>query len=128
MSKKNRAQKIAPMAPAVEVVAVETAPVQVAPVEATPVEATPAKSAKVRFVPGRFAPTWVITVLPAGIPNPKRGKSRARFALHETGLTVAQYVQKSVDAGNSASYAHLDLRWDAAHGLIAVEAPAPVVE
>jgi hypothetical protein len=58
--------------------------------------------------------------------NPKRpsGKSYHRFALHQDGLTVADYVKRSTDAGNKASDAHLDLRWDAAHGFIAVDVPA----
>jgi len=52
--------------------------------------------------------------------NPKRGKSRDRFALHRTGSTVAQYVARSVKAGNAASLAMADIRWDVAKKLIAV--------
>jgi hypothetical protein len=52
--------------------------------------------------------------------NPKRGKSGDRFALHRTGSTVAQYVARSVKAGNAASLAMADIRWDVAKKLIAV--------
>jgi hypothetical protein len=52
--------------------------------------------------------------------NPKRGKSRDRFALHRTGSTVAKYVARSVKAGNAASLALADIRWDVAKKLIAV--------
>jgi hypothetical protein len=52
--------------------------------------------------------------------NPKRGKSRDRFALHRTGSTVAQYVARSVKAGNAARLAMADIRWDVAKKLIAV--------
>jgi hypothetical protein len=52
--------------------------------------------------------------------NPKRGKSRDRFALHRSGSTVAQYVARSVKAGNPASLARSDVRWDLRKGLIAV--------
>jgi hypothetical protein len=52
--------------------------------------------------------------------NPKRGKSRDRFALHRTGSTVEQYVARSVKAGNAASLAMADIRWDIAKKLIAV--------
>jgi hypothetical protein len=52
--------------------------------------------------------------------NPKRGKSRDRFALHRTGSTVAEYVARSVKAGNAASLAMADIRWDVAKKLIAV--------
>jgi hypothetical protein len=48
------------------------------------------------------------------------GKSYARFALYEDGLTVAQYVQRSVDAGNKATLAHADLRWDVARKFIEI--------
>jgi hypothetical protein len=125
MSRKNRNAKSAP---------VETAPVApvAAPVETAPVTpvAAPVKVKAARYVSGRFAPAQVVRLISA--TNHKRGKSHARFALH-FGLgaqyTVAQYVQASVEAGNKAALAHDDLRWDAAHGFIVVEAPAaPVVE
>jgi hypothetical protein len=124
MSRKNRTAKIAPAiveAPAPVEAAPAPAPVEAAPVVA--VEAAPAPAKVLRYAPGRFAPSWVITILPAGIPNPKRGKSRVRFGWLESGQTVAQYVQKSVDMGGSAANAHLDLRWNVQHGLCAIEAP-----
>jgi hypothetical protein len=54
--------------------------------------------------------------------NPKRGKSRDRFALYRTGLTVEQYVERSVKAGNPVSLARADLRWDESKKLIAIAA------
>jgi hypothetical protein len=53
--------------------------------------------------------------------NPKRGKSRDRFALYQNGQTVEQYVARSVKAGNTISIARADLRWDLGKGLIAVQ-------
>jgi hypothetical protein len=124
MSRKNRNAKSAP---------VETAPVApvAAPVETAPVTpvAAPVKVKAARYVSGRFAPGQVIRLISAANPKRPSGKSYARFGLHRDGYTVAQYVQASVEAGNKAALAHDDLRWDAAHGFIAVEAPAaPVVE
>ena len=52
--------------------------------------------------------------------NPKRGKSRDRFALYRNGISVADYVARSVKAGNPATLAKADLRWDVAKKLIAV--------
>lgn len=46
--------------------------------------------------------------------NPKRGKSAARWDLYKDGMTVAA----ALDAG----VLRADLRWDLAHGLIAVNA------
>ena len=69
---------------------------------------------------GSFAPEQVIRKLVADNPKKPEGKSYARFALYEDGITVAQYVQRSVDAGNTASLAHADLRWDTKKGFIAV--------
>jgi hypothetical protein len=53
--------------------------------------------------------------------NPKRGKSRDRFALHRDGQTVEAYIARSVKAGNTSSIARADLRWDVGKGLIAVQ-------
>jgi len=73
--------------------------------------------------------TWglddVITLLVAS--NPKRGASYGRFACYGTGgITVRQYVQAVVDGGHKggATKAHADLRWDVAHKLVAIAAPA----
>jgi hypothetical protein len=132
MSKRNRNAKSAPVSPVVEqaehALAVElAAPVEQAAPVAAPVAAPKVKTA--RYVSGRFAPAQVVRLI--STTNHKRGKSHARFGLH-FGLgdqyTVAQYVQASVDAGNKAALAHDDLRWDAAHGFITVEAPAPKAE
>ena len=69
---------------------------------------------------GSFAPEHVIRKLVTDNPKKPSGKSYARFALYEDGLTVEQYVQRSVDAGNKASIAIADLRWDVAHKFIEV--------
>jgi hypothetical protein len=53
--------------------------------------------------------------------NPKRGKSRDRFALYQNGQTVEQFVARIVKAGNPVSMARADLRWDVTKGLIAVQ-------
>ena len=53
--------------------------------------------------------------------NPKRGKSRDRFALYQNGQTVEQFVARIVKAGNPVSVARADLRWDMSKGLIAVQ-------
>jgi hypothetical protein len=44
--------------------------------------------------------------------NPKRGDSRTRFARYRTGMKVADYVTRCVKAGNPASLARADLRWE----------------
>jgi hypothetical protein len=52
--------------------------------------------------------------------NPKRGDSRTRFARYKTGMKVADYVARCVKAGNPASLARADLRWDTERKLIAI--------
>jgi hypothetical protein len=73
-----------------------------------------------QFVRGRFHDDWIIELL---VENPKRGKSRDRFACYENGITVREYVRRCEAAGYSAQKAHDDLRWDTAHGFIAVRPP-----
>jgi hypothetical protein len=75
-----------------------------------------------------FAPEQVIHVKVESNPKKPSGKSYARFALYEDGLTVAQYVQRSVDAGNKESLAHADLRWDVARKFIEVDSKPTEVE
>lgn len=75
-----------------------------------------------------FAPEQVIHLLVKNNPKKPSGKSYARFALYEDGLTVEQYVQRSVDAGNKASIAVADLRWDTRHKFIEVGGKSAVVE
>jgi hypothetical protein len=53
--------------------------------------------------------------------NPKRGLSRERFALYRNGLSVEQYVARSVKAGNSARVARADLKWDTERKFIAIQ-------
>jgi hypothetical protein len=52
--------------------------------------------------------------------NPKRGESRTRFARYKTGMKVGDYVERNVKAGNPASLARADLRWDTERKLIAI--------
>ena len=52
--------------------------------------------------------------------NPKRGNSRERFAIYRTGMSPDQYVAKCVAAGNAASLARADLRWDLSRKFIAI--------
>jgi hypothetical protein len=73
-----------------------------------------AKQAK--KTPAKKSPTITLLVK----ANPKHGKSRKRFALYRSGMSVESYVAKSVAAGNASATARADLRWDKAHGLIAV--------
>ena len=72
----------------------------------------------------------VIHITDKGKGNPKRGYSAERYALHEDGITVQQYMDKSVKAGNSARLAMMDVRWDVTKGFITVTAPpvAPAPE
>jgi len=49
--------------------------------------------------------------------NPKRGKSAIRFGLHRNGQTVKQYIEKSVEAGNSRAMARADLQWEGSTNL-----------
>ena len=67
-----------------------------------------------------FAPEQVIHVKVETNPKKPSGKSYARFALYEDGMTVEQYVQRSVDAGNKETVAIADLRWDVQHKFIEV--------
>jgi hypothetical protein len=75
-----------------------------------------------------FSPEQVIHVKVESNPKKPSGKSYTRFALYEDGLTVAQYVQRSVDAGNKESLAYADLRWDVARGFIEVDSKSAEVE
>jgi hypothetical protein len=69
---------------------------------------------------GSFAPEQIIRLLVTDNPKQPTGKSYARFALYEDGLTVAQYVQRSVGAGNKETLAIADLRWDVARKFIEI--------
>ena len=46
-------------------------------------------------------------------PNPKRGKSEARFALYKEGMTVQEYIE----AGGYAA----DIKWDLDRDFIRIE-------
>ncbi len=61
-----------------------------------------------QYTSGGYADRQRITLLEEG--NPKRGKSRDRFALYRDGM--------SVQAALSAGLRPEDLRWDHAHGFI----------
>jgi hypothetical protein len=51
-------------------------------------------------------------------PNPKTGKSRARYDNHAVGQTIGTYIRKCVADGTPESLARMDIRWDVRHGLI----------
>lgn len=77
----------------------------------TKTEVKPAKTEKpARYAAGGWADTAKIKVLVKG--NPKKGASAKRFALYKTGLTVAKVKSLGLTAG--------DLRWDVAHGFVAI--------
>lgn len=61
------------------------------------------------------------------LTNGQPAKSRQRFALYKSGMTVAQYkaAVRAHPAGGK-NYAAADLIWDAAHGFIKIAAPANV--
>jgi hypothetical protein len=110
-------KQVAKTSPAKEVATV-TAPAS------APATTETAKVKPQRYVKGRFPGNGVITLKVTGNPKRPSGASHARFNLHKNGITVAEYVQRSVEAGNKASLAHDDLRWDAQHGFIEVAIPA----
>lgn len=108
---------------------VEAAPAETVSAENVSAPVVEAKKpAKARYVSGRFAPGQVIRLKVAANPKRRTGASYGRFDLHKDGQTVAEYVQACVDNGWKAAKAHDDVRWDAAHGFIEVEAPAPKAE
>ena len=73
----------------------------------------------VRYAPRTWQGNSVITLMVTA--NPKQGKSRDRYALYTTGLTVAAY-QKAVVAGGygNTTKATADLRWDVQRGFITI--------
>lgn len=107
----------------------QAAPQTQATVQTPPVAdtATTTKAAAPKYVKGRFADTGVITLKVTGNPKRPTGKSHKRFDLYKPGQTVAEYVQAVVASGLPGAtkrLAHDDLRWDAAHGFIEVNAPS----
>ncbi len=56
--------------------------------------------------------------------NPKRGASRARFALYRNGMSVEEYIQAVVERGGEERVALEDICWDLNHKFIAVREPA----
>jgi hypothetical protein len=53
--------------------------------------------------------------------NPKRGASRERFAFYKDGMSVEQYIARSVKAGNPAKLARADVAWDLQRQFISVQ-------
>jgi len=100
--------------------AIETPVVQETPVAVeTPVEA---KAAKVRYAKRDWAPSSIITLV---APNGKSGKSKARYDLYRSGMTVAEYADAVKAGGHGGkTLANADLRWDVARGFITIAAPA----
>ena len=56
--------------------------------------------------------TAKITMLVKGNPKRAGSKSADRFALHEDGFTVQQYIDKCKEAGISEKLCMMDVRWD----------------
>ena len=98
-------------------VVIETPTVETPTVE-TPVEA---KAAKVRYAKRDWAPSSIITLV---APNGKSGKSKARYDLYRSGMTVAEYADAVKAGGHGGkTLANADLRWDVARGFITIAAP-----
>lgn len=74
----------------------------------------------------KYAETDVITVLPKGEKNPKRGASALRFAAYKTGMTVGAYLDAcaALQPEESRYRWRADLAWDVKREFISV-APAP---
>ncbi len=89
-----------------------------APVQETPVEAKPVK---VRYAKRDWAATDIITL---NTPNPKSGKSKERYELYVTGMSVSEYAQAVVMHGGSKTLANADLRWDVARNFISISPKA----
>jgi hypothetical protein len=86
----------------------------VAPVVST---ATVAAAKQARYAPSAaILPNAVITHV---APNPKKGKSAARYSqFYKVGITVEQFVASYKAAGFNGMLARADLRWDLQHGFI----------
>ena len=93
---------------------VEAAPVVVAP-EATEPKAKPVRYAAlpVNFDPAKF----VVTV---NMPNQKRGASKGRYDLYQSGQLASQYLDACVQAGFKRAKGIADLRWDTQRGFISL--------
>jgi hypothetical protein len=76
---------------------------------------------KQRYAPTTWGANWVIGNV---VPNPKRGKSQARFALLQNGMLVSEYGAALVAAklGN-ATTARLDLQWGVPRGQFTIDPP-----
>lgn len=99
----------------------------VAPATKTPVEGTEKKARKLSgtYLKYReveaFKPEQVITVVVPASDGPKRKAAQTRYELYKSGMTVGQYIEASKKAGNSASLASNDIRWDMVKGFISVK-------
>jgi len=103
-----------------------------APVVATPAPAIEPQGAqvggnaagaapKVRYATTTWGSNWVINNV---VPNPKRGKSQARFALLQSGMLVSQYTAALVANGlGNATTAALDLKWGIPRGQFTIDPP-----
>jgi len=69
--------------------------------------------------------TAVITVLTPASESPKGKGPMVRYALYETGKTVADYITAVKGIGQTKAQAKADVRWDLVSGFIAVE-PTPL--
>jgi hypothetical protein len=79
--------------------------------------ATVSAAKQARYAPASaILPNAVITHV---APNPKKGKSAARYSqFYKVGITVEQFVAAYKAAGFKGMLARADLRWDLQHGFI----------
>ena len=86
---------------------------------ATKTVSTPAPA---QAKPATYAETDVITVLPKGQKNPKRGASALRFASYKTGMTVGAYLDAcaAIQPDEPRYRWRADLAWDSKREYISV--------
>jgi len=114
-SSKKRAQAQAP--------AQAPAPATTVEAPATPAPATTPTVKSAKYAKVDWAGTSVITLNPSP-KYIKRGESLKRFNCYKNGITVDEYVAAVVAINQTKALAKADLRWDVAHGLISIAAPA----
>src|SRR5688572_20764989 len=52
------------------------------------------------------------------LPNPKRGKAAARYALYRNGMTIESYIASCTKLNVPTRTARADIAWDLQHGFI----------
>lgn len=89
-------------------------------VAAAPVVAEPARRGRT----SPFGEAMVVEVLVAANPKKASGKSRARFDLYRTGMTIGAYLDACVALEGARAWARhrylADLHWDTERNFVAV--------